>query len=87
MMSVIYPTKAAALAAISARDSALGYPATSQGIQVGSGRFVSSITTSSCAAPVQLSSGSFAVPGERLGVVSGLVNVPMSDVAVAQIGG
>ena len=87
MMSVIYPTKAAALAAISARNLVLGYSATSQGIQVGIGRFVSSITTSSCAAPVQLTNGSFAVPGDRLGVSSGLVNVPMSDIAVAQIGG
>lgn len=86
MMCILYATQAAALAAIAARDVALGYPVSSDGIDVGGGRFVVSVVTSTCARPVPLSSGQWAVPAGALGTSVGAVAVSSSDVLVAQIG-
>lgn len=85
-MCILYATQADAIAAIAARDAVLGYPISSDGVDVGGGRFVVSVVTSTCARPVPLSSGQWAVPVAALGASVGAVAVSSSDVLVAQIG-
>lgn len=86
MMCILYATQASALSAIASRDVALGYPSSSDGVDAGGGRFVVSVVTSTCARPIPLSSGQWAVPSAALGTSVGAVDVSPSDVLTAQIG-
>lgn len=86
MMCILYATQAAALAAIAARDVALGYPISTDGVDVGGGRFVVSVVTSTCARPVQLKTGQWAVDSSALGISAGAVSVGSDDVVVSPLG-
>jgi len=66
MQAKVYATKGAANTAIGQVNATLGYPRTEVGVRVGGGRHVASITTTTCAAPVELKDGTFAVDVEQL---------------------